>query len=176
MAFALVAVIVGRAASDKTETLPGGVVRQVARDVSRAQQSGAILVPATMEGPMIAELASAERERSRILLIRPSKLLARMNWTGTQYQLLVPDVQALTSLFDKYPIDTIILATFPGRAELPHDRLLRQMVAADKRWEVQRKYAEPGGGYWEVYRRPSRPDAGTAALMAFMRTHLSAMQ
>jgi len=176
MVLVLAAVVVVRAATDKIEKLPGGVVRQVARDVSIAQQSGAILVPASMEGPTIAELVSAEPERSRILLIRPSKLLARMNWTGTQYQLVIPDVEALTLLFDKYPINTIIMATFPGRAEFPHDRLLRQMLAADKRWGVRRKYTEPGGGYWEVYRRPSSPDAGNEALLAFMRTHLPAMQ
>jgi hypothetical protein len=100
-----------------------------------------------------------------------------MNWAGTQYRLVVPDVKAMTSLFDEYPIDTIILAASPDRAELPHERLLREMLASgNSQWQIERKYIQPGGGGWVVYRKPPRPDAGNGPLIALMRTCLRALQ
>jgi hypothetical protein len=176
MTAAVVALVFARWAAYNSGPLPGETLRQVARDVTKAQNSRAILVPAGMEGPAIAELASVEPERSQVLLIRPSKLLARMNWTGSRYQLAVPDVKAMTSLFDQYPIDTIILAASPDRAELPHDRLLREMLASDSQWQIGRRYPQPGGGGWVVYRKQPRPDAGNGALVALMRASLPALQ
>jgi 4-amino-4-deoxy-L-arabinose transferase-like glycosyltransferase len=173
---AIAAVVVMRCASDRTGILPGDVPRTLAHDIWSNWKSGAIVVPATMEGPAIAELASAEPERSRMLLVRPSKLLARMNWTGTQYQLLVSGVDDLKTIFDRYPINTIIFATYPGQPELPHDQLLRRMVASDSRWQLERRYTEKGGGVWEAYRRPDHSDTDTDALVSFMRARMRAMQ
>ncbi len=155
--------------------LPGSVSRKVARDLVREKDPVAILVPGSREGPVIAELASAEAVRSRIMLIRPSKLLARMNWLGTQYELLVPDVKSMESLFDKYPIGVIVTAANRGGPESPHDRLLREMLASDPRWILERQYVEPGVD-WNVYRRPRNPKMDVDTLAAFMRTHLSSLQ
>jgi hypothetical protein len=120
---------------------------------------------------MIAELSGAETVRSQTMLLRPSKLLARMNWLGTHYELLVPDVGSLTALFDQYPIDVIVLATDHGVALTPHDRVLREMLASDPRWVLERRYTEPGTE-WAVYRRPLPAGTGMEPLIRFVRSHM----
>ncbi len=154
--------------------LPTNFPRLIARDLL-PENPTAILVPGTKEGPMIAELASAEPVRSRILLIRPSKLLARVSWSAVQYQLLVPDVKAMKSILDRYPIGVIVMAVNRDGADLPHDRLLREMLASDPVWILQRRYAEPGVD-WQIYRRPVDRAADAGSLESFVRSHLPSIQ
>jgi hypothetical protein len=145
--------------------------RQVAAGLAAERPAKAILVPASDEGQMIAELASVEPVRSKTMLVRPSKLLARMNWTGTQYELLVPDLKSLTALFAQYPIEVIVLARHQGGIESPHETLLREMLASDPQWVLVRQYAEPGVE-WSVYRKPGQSALPMAPLAAFMQGHL----
>ena len=137
--------------------LPSDLGRLVATDVVSAAvtQNAAILVPSHLEGPMIAELASAEPVRPGRILARPSKLFARNNWVGTAYVLNTPDLEALTRLFDAYPIDTVLLARVPGREDLPHDTLLRAMIhRPSSEWARLKEYTGRRDVRIEVYQRP----------------------
>lgn len=171
---ALVLCLAGLQLAQTRIQLPGDLARTVARDLLADPKTSAILVPTSGEGPLIAELSTREGVRSRIVMVRPSKLLARMNWLGTQYQLLVPDVEALTSLFNRLPIDVIVIADNDGAPEPPHDRLLREMLASDHRWLMARRYAGPGAA-WEIYRRSGHSEVRMDSLLTLMRSRLPSL-
>jgi hypothetical protein len=153
---------------------PGGVTRQIAKDLI-AKGPSVILVPTHMEGPMIAELASAVPVRSTVMMIRPTKLLARLNWLGTQYESLLSDEESMAALFEKYPIDTIILAKRRGLPEYPHEVLLSAMLKSDRRWVLERRYTESAVD-WAVYRKSVPAGTPREPLIAFVRGHLRSVR
>jgi len=154
--------------------LPSALPREVAQDlVKDAAGTPAILVPTSMEGPIVAEIASAEASRPGLILVRPSKLWIQTNWMATEYRLLTPDVQGVAALLESQPVDIILLASRPGTPDLPHDKLVRQ-VLEDKGagWLLARTYADPSGLTLEVYRRPTRTERSTASLLELLHERM----
>ena len=156
-------------------TLPSGLVRQAARDwlAQHREDRSAILVPTALEGPFIAELSNAEPARSQRILVRPSKLFSRQTWLGGNYELLTPNLDALVSIFDQYPLDTVVLAQTPDPVP-PHDRLLREMVTHDThRWKLARTYSGAQGLSVDIYtRQAAAATSSSADLMNFVQTRV----
>ena len=135
--------------------LPDRHLRSIALDVVHAPSGPplAILVPTPMEGAMIAELAAAVPQRSQMIMVRPSKLFARVNWLGTRYELITRNLNAISRLFEELPIDTILMAE-PAASSRPHDILLREMVLAPgSEWSLQHFYPASGDRSVALYTR-----------------------
>ena len=141
--------------------LPSGLVRQVAQDLIReTRPDSAIVLPTRLEGPFIAEISSAEANRSHRFLVRPSKILSRMTWLGTDYELLTPDPRSISDLFARYPLDTIILQAGSDGPLFPHDKLLEKMVSQeDLHWRLTKTYSDEHRDLLRVYTRDPVPHA-----------------
>lgn len=137
------------------ERLPDDQLRQVSRDLVNSPSGPfrSVLMPALCEGPAIAELAATLHERSRMVMVRPSKLFARTNWLGTQYESLTNDLPALRSLVEELPIDVILIDEISPPNSL-HAQLLAELVRTDSHaWRLQRAYPRTRSHQVKVYAR-----------------------
>ncbi len=98
-------------------------------------EDASVLVPSSAEGPFIAQFATSDPQRPARLLARPIKLLASENWTGTSYRAKYARVDDLVSVFDRFPLRFIIVATHASPQEYEHDAQLRTMLQTHpERW------------------------------------------
>jgi hypothetical protein len=158
--------------------LPSGLVRQAAQDLVReTRPDSAIVLPTRLEGPFIAEISSTEANRSRRILARPSKLLSSMTWLGTDYELRTPDLQAISDLFGRYPLDTIVLEAGSNVPLFPHDKLLQTMVSQeDLHWRLTKTYSDEYGDSLRVYSRDPVPHASASDLLDLLGGLLTKQQ
>jgi hypothetical protein len=104
-----------------------------------------VLVSADAEGPMIAEISEREPHRLSRFLVRPNKLLARMDWNGNGYQCVYKTKEEVQALFDRIPFDLVIIRTNPPSSAMPHELLLRDAILAfPDRWKLV--YSTRGDG------------------------------
>ena len=90
----------------------------------------AVMVSSDLEGPMIAEIVALEPQSMARYLIRPGKVLAHMDWLGRGYQELYGNTEQIQALFDRVPVDLVILRTNLTSSALPHERMLAATINA----------------------------------------------
>ncbi len=117
-------------------SLPPDPYRPIAR-FALARGYRSVLVGADSEGPMIAAIAELEPDRTARLLVRPNKLLARTNWEGTVYQNTYGTKEEMQALFDRLPLDVLLVRMDPPLDAPPHEILVRDMILANpSRWRL----------------------------------------
>jgi len=95
----------------------------------------AVMVSSDLEGPMIAEIVAIEPNPMARYLIRPGKVLAHMDWLGRGYQELYGNTEQIQALFDRVPVDLVILRSNLTSRALPHERMLAATInASPTRW------------------------------------------
>jgi 4-amino-4-deoxy-L-arabinose transferase-like glycosyltransferase len=119
---------VGRAATDFRAT-PENPLRPLARFLISGSHK-AILVPADIEGSLIAEICSLTRDRQARFLVRPNKLLAHGNWLGTISQPRYESKEEMQHFFDKVPFSLIVVRMDLYPKMPRHAILVRDMVLA----------------------------------------------
>jgi hypothetical protein len=103
-----------------------------------------VLVPSNAEGPVIAEISEREPDRTARFLVRPGKLLASIDWNGIKYRPRYQTKEEIQALFDRIPVDALILRTSPPDGALKHEILLRDMVLAfPERWRLVGSFGGP---------------------------------
>jgi hypothetical protein len=123
-----------------------------------------VLVPSNAEGPFIAEFAMHDRRRPARLLVRPLKLLARVDWNAGSYQQLFHTPDELVNLFDRFPLQYTIVPAGPCRNCFPQDELLRQTLRMhSERWT---RVSAPGND-WVIYQRTDGEELPAAAMEDF---------
>jgi hypothetical protein len=157
--------------------LPDRQLRQIALNLvgSASGPPASILVPSSVEGAMIAELAAVLPLRPSMVMVRPSKLFARVNWLGTQYELLTPNVSALQGLLDTLPINIILVADSRS-GDPPHDALLRQMLHGNPSWLLRDTYPSTHASSIAVYERTPPSDIPISKLLTTIRARLPRLQ
>ena len=96
-----------------------------------------VLLPADVEGPVIAEISERETDRLASFLVRPSKLLAQTDWNGIVYHALYKTKEGTQALFDRLPLDALIVRMNPPEDAWEHEIMLRDMVLAfPNRWHL----------------------------------------
>ncbi len=135
-------------------------VRPVAEDPFRSIASfviergyHSVLVPSDAEGPMIADISERKQSRLAGYMVRPSKLLARINWDATTYQARYRTKEETQALFDQFPLDAVIVRTNPPTDALQHEVLLYDAVVAfPNRWRLARSFTNaPSAANYAVY-------------------------
>jgi hypothetical protein len=86
----------------------------------------------TGEGAFIAEVAMRD-ERPNKIVLRASKILARMEWSGTDYKSRFETVEQMRQFIDATPVQRIVIED-AASAAWQHHTLLKQMLAASKDW------------------------------------------
>jgi hypothetical protein len=87
------------------------------------------------EGAFIAEVAMHERRPGHIVL-RASKMLASISWTGVRYQALFPDAQAMAAYLESLPVGIVAFDTAPVDPPREHLRQLGEVLRRyPDRWE-----------------------------------------
>jgi hypothetical protein len=123
-------------AASRLDPVPVDPFRPIAEFVI-ARGYSSVLVPADAEGPVIAEISELEPDRLARFLVRPGKLLARANWTGTSYRAVYKTKEEVQAVFDRLPLDAVIVRMNPQVEALEHEIQLRDMVLSfPNRWHL----------------------------------------
>ena len=99
------------------------------------------------EGMFIAEIAMRERRPGHIVL-RASKILAKSEWTGRNYEALYHTPAEVMSYLEQIPVGVLVSdRSIPVQDQREHHRLLNQMLEAyPQRWELVGTYPLTRGG------------------------------
>ncbi|HEX3876705.1 MAG TPA: glycosyltransferase family 39 protein [Bryobacteraceae bacterium] len=170
----LTSLFVIRVAIDYKPTTPDPTGAVDAFAASHGYRS--ILVSGDAEGPMIAGISGVEPDRLSRFLVRPSKLLAHMNWTGTIYQPRYKSKEELESLFERVPLDVLLVRMNPADDAPLHEFLLRDMVEAyPDRWRLTSAFT-CGGSRYAAYEPIVEPSITPGELEERIHTALGSRQ
>jgi hypothetical protein len=140
-------------------------IRQVVDTVlnNKAWSGQPLLAPSDLEGPFIAEFLIRERARPSSYVVRPSKLLARVNWFGGNYALVVRTPQQMAECIRRNAVRLIVWHRPPEDATKEHERILANMLLRYPSTWV-RSAALGGGGMvdWAIYEQA--PHQGMAPI------------
>jgi hypothetical protein len=90
------------------------------------------------EGMFISEVAMLEPRPGHVVL-RGTKVLAWMNWTGRKSRLLMKTSAEIDQYLESVPVEIVVRDVGPRRA-LPFDDLLDQLLKETSRWELLKSY------------------------------------
>lgn len=135
-----------------------------------------VMVSAEVEGPMIAEIVSLEPHAMDRYLIRPGKLLARMDWLGRNYHSTYDNTGQIQELFDHVPVNLVILRSVLPPSALPHERLLAETVHASP--ALWRKVFPPVGqsSRYEAYQPVHGAPDANEELQQFLQHQLTPLR
>jgi hypothetical protein len=129
-------------AAYRLDPVPPDSLRPIANFVIERKYHS-ILVPSDAEGPMIAAISERETDRLAIFLVRPSKLLAKTDWNGLVYHALYKTKEETQALFDRLPLDGLVVRMNPPEDVAEHEILLRDMILAfPNRWHLVRSFGD----------------------------------
>jgi putative flippase GtrA len=134
------------------------VVAFIARDPARAGQR--ILVPAALEGPVIAEFVAQSRQRPGHYLLRPGKETAHSDWFGGNYSSAFATAEEMMEHFRRNPVNLIVRSESPGEALPAHTRILGEMLRRYPASWRRVLWLGPAGGAessWTVYEYRAAP-------------------
>lgn len=131
----------------------------------------AVLVNTDSEGPTIAGIASLESHRAADrFLMRPNKLLARVNWMGNWYECRYRTPQEIETVLEQMPVDLVILRRDPGPKAIQHELLLHEAVfdTFPDRW--RKVYSvSPDGVTYDFFEPVQKPAISGPALEKSLR-------
>ncbi len=111
-----------------------------------ALRNAAVLVSSERfgEGAFVAEIALA-RPDPELFVLRGSKALSAMTWSGYSYRSRVETVGEVTDFLDDIPVAAVVIdGAEPIRGAWLHHRLLREAVAeSPTEWRLAREIAVP---------------------------------
>ena len=133
----------------------------------------AVMVSSNIEGPMIAEIVAIEPQPMARYLIRPGKVLARMTWLGLNYQNLYGNTEQLQAVFDRVPVNLVIVRSDLTDDALPHERILSETIhASPTRW--RRVFPSEGQtSPYEAYEPIRTVPEDPAELKGFLKQELT---
>ncbi|MEO8367683.1 MAG: glycosyltransferase family 39 protein [Candidatus Solibacter sp.] len=94
---------------------------------------GSVLTPSAREGAWIAEFAQTEASRPNRILVRPTKILGKEDWNGSDWQPFYRSQEELEAFMERMPVKYCVVYRAPRR-NYPHDQWLRSMVAGRPAW------------------------------------------
>jgi hypothetical protein len=108
------------------------------------------------EGGFIGEVAMREKRPGHIVL-RGTKMLARVNWAGNRYVVLFQSPEEVANYLESLAIRVLIVGRVAGQAQVQHERLVEEMVKRyPERWQLIGAYpssraSSPPGSEVRVY-------------------------
>jgi len=136
------------------------VVAFIETDPARTAQR--VVVPPTLEGPVIAEFVAQSRHRPDHYLVRPSKILARSDWFGLDYSSTFDTPEAMMEYFRRHPVDLVIWNERPEATLKPHARIMSEMLRQNPlSWHKVQSLGSVGGSAssWTIYEYHVPPQA-----------------
>ena len=134
------------------------VVAFIVNDPARAAQR--VVVPPSLEGPVIAEFVAQSRHRPDRYLLRPSKILARSDWFGGKYSSVFGTPEEMLEYFRQHPVSLVIWTERPEAALKPHASTMSQMLRRyPLSWQPVLVIGPAGGAplSWTVYENRMPP-------------------
>ena len=128
------------------------VVAFIESDPARAAQR--VVVPPTLEGPVIAEFVAQSRHRPDYYLLRPSKILARSDWFGLEYSSTFDTPESMMKYFRQHPVDLVIWNERPEATLKPHAHIMSEMLRRNPlSWDRVLSLGSAGGSasFWTIY-------------------------
>jgi hypothetical protein len=96
--------------------------------------------------------------RPGLIVLRATKIFARINWDGDKYALLYPEPEEMMKILEEIPVRLLVIDRNPGPGPLPHHRnLLKMLSKYPDRWKLmatypQKMHATAANSKIEVYR------------------------
>jgi hypothetical protein len=109
------------------------------------------------EGMMVAEVAMLDH-RPGIVVLRATKMLARVNWIGEHYELRYTTPEEMMKALQEIPVRILVVDKTPGLGPMPHHRLLLKMLEMYRdQWQLlgvypQKVHVTETNSRIEVYR------------------------
>lgn len=129
----------------------------IAKDPARAAQC--VVVPPTLEGPVIAEFVAQSRHRPDHYLLRPSKILARGDWFAF-YSFAFATSGEMMEYFRQHPVSLIMWNERPEVTLNQHGATLKEMLQQYPLWWHKVKSFSSQGGLassWTIYEYRASP-------------------
>jgi hypothetical protein len=94
------------------------------------------------EGTLIAEMALIDDRRPSRYVLRASKMLAKSNWTGTQYQKRFESPADIMDYLQKIPVGALVVDTSidPGRTVEHHQQVRDVVHMFSDKWQLVGRY------------------------------------
>jgi hypothetical protein len=130
----------------------GNVVAFVESDPARTGQR--VVVPPTLEGPVIAEFVAQSHHRPDHYLLRPGKILAHQDWFGGNYSFAFANAGEMMEYFRQHPVNLVIWKEQPEASPVPHVRMMGEMLRqypASWRRVLSLDFAGSPASSWAVY-------------------------
>lgn len=110
--------------------LPHYPIRTIVETVlkNKAWAGQRVVVPSDLEGPFIAEFVALEQHRPAGYLMRPSKMLARMDWGVEQYSPLFRTPEQMAEYFWQSTPKVIIWHQRSEKVQTVHEHILGEML------------------------------------------------
>jgi hypothetical protein len=134
------------------------VVAFITEDPARAAQR--IVVPPTLEGPVIAEFVAQSRQRPDHYLLRPGKILAHSDWFGRNYSSVFVTPEETMEYFRQHPVNLIIWNERPEATLKKHMAILNDMLRRyPLSWHKVVSFSSEGGSAssWTIYEYCASP-------------------
>ncbi len=140
---ALVASMSRHAIATPQHTLRNAVAF-VVKDSARARCR--IIVPPNLEGPAIAEFVAQSSTRPDHFLVRPGKRFTHRDWFGRNYSLSVLTPAEMMDDLNRWPVDFVIWDERGGATGVPHEVIMRDMLARyPESWHREMSFGCSGG-------------------------------
>lgn len=132
---------------------PESAIRTVVQSLQQnpAWLGKRIVVPLSLEGPFIAEFVAQDRHRPSCYLLRPSKIIASMDWFGGDYRSRFDSSVAAMDYLRNNRVELIVWHTPPRLTT--HVRILADMLRDDRGWWRRIALFGSGSASWSVYQR-----------------------
>jgi hypothetical protein len=104
----------------------GNVVAFIVKNPAWVAQR--IVVPPTLEGPVIAEFVAQRPHGPDHYLLRPSKILAHSDWFGLHYSSAFVTPEDMMEYFRQHPVNLIIWYELPESALKAHAHIMSEML------------------------------------------------
>lgn len=128
-------------------------IRAVVQSVQQnpAWVGKSILVPPDMEGAFIAAFVLQDQHRPSYYLLRPSKVMARMDWFGGDYHNRFGSSEDAMGYFRKNQVDLIVFHERPEATLAAHEHILADVLTERSWWRQAATFGNPR--VWSVYQR-----------------------
>jgi len=137
----------------------GSVVGFIVKDPARVTQR--IVVSPVLEGPVIAEFAT-QSPMPNYYLLRPSKILAHLDWFGLNYSSIFGTSAEMMEYFQQNPVNLIIWNEAPESTLAAHARIMREMLRRyPLAWHKVLPTDSAGGSAssWTIYEYHAPPES-----------------
>ncbi|MBL8230824.1 MAG: glycosyltransferase family 39 protein [Bryobacterales bacterium] len=137
----LVSAVLGGGANNRKDSFGMKEVSEFLRGRPQLEDSAILVSSRSLgEATLIGEMAISDKRRPSYWVLRASKTLSTATWYNKDYRLVYRTPEALRDFLRTTPIRYVVVDDTPQNEELPHHRLLKDVLSNSPEWTVISKF------------------------------------